>query len=121
MPLQGNRRKKFCNPACRLSYNQKLKMLIDDQAKDILTVLKKNSSILKRLLDPAKKNVTMNKSRLQETGFRFNYITHTLNTTTGATGYYCHGYAYFILDDDHYLIMRGKDVSEYFHTADKSK
>ena len=96
-------------------------MLIDDQAKDILTVLKKNSSILKRLLDPAKKNVTMNKSRLQETGFRFNYITHTLNTTTGATGYYCHGYAYFILDDDHYLIMRGKDVSEYFHTADKSK
>lgn len=85
-------------------------MLIDDQTKDILATLKKNSSILKSLLGKVERNVIVNKNTFLEAGFRFNYVTDTINTTTGTFVCYCYDYAYFTLENDQYLIMQREDV-----------
>lgn len=87
-----------------------MKMLMDDQTKDILATLKKNSSILRDLLGKLEGNVIVNKNKLLEAGFRFKYITDTSNTKNGTLVCYCYGYAYFSLENDQYLIMRREDV-----------
>jgi hypothetical protein len=89
-----------------------MKMLQDDQTKDLLVTLRKNSSILKNLLGKIKTDVIVNKNMLLEAGFRFNYITDSTNTKKGSTVYFCYSYAYFILENEQYLIVRGKDVTE---------
>lgn len=89
-----------------------MKMLQDDQTKNILVTLRQNSSILKNLLGKAQSDVNVNNNKLLEAGFRFNYITDSTNTKKVSTVYFCYGYAYFILDNEQYLLMRRKDVPE---------
>nr|WP_294908310.1 hypothetical protein [uncultured Lacibacter sp.] len=89
-----------------------MKMLQDDQTKNILLTLRKNSLVLKNLLGKATSEVIVTKNELQEAGFRFNYITDSATTKKGSTAYFCYGYAYFILEHEQYLLMRRKDVPE---------
>lgn len=87
-------------------------MMQDDQTRNILLTLRKNSSVLKNLLGKATTDVIVSKNKLLEAGFRFNYITDSTTAKNGSTAYFCYGYGYFILENEQCLIMRRKDVPE---------
>ena len=104
MPLQENARKKYCDLICRKKYNQELRTLIDEQAKDIRGVLKRNRRILKKLYEQIKQEPFVDKNSLEELGFQFKYVTHT-QIIKGHTACYCYDYGYFLSEDGRYLII----------------
>jgi predicted nucleic acid-binding Zn ribbon protein len=107
-PLKGRADKKFCDDYCRNSYNNQLKSDTNNFVRNINNALKKNRRILEELLAEGEETAKANKDKLQRQGFQFKYHTHTYTTRTSKTYVYCYEYGYLPLDNDWFLIVKGK-------------
>src|SRR5215471_17287704 len=107
-PVKGRADKKFCDDTCRNNYNNHLNSDTSPLMRNINNTLRRNRRILEELLPPGKKGVRINKEKLLEMGFQFQYITHTFTTGAGKTYHYCYDYGYLPLEDQShaYLIVR---------------
>jgi hypothetical protein len=109
--LRGRSDKKFCDDACRNSYNnqQKAKSSYSNYIRNINNTLLKNRRILQDILPADKKTANTTGDKLLQKGFVFKYHTHTYSTREGNTYYYCYDYGYLLLENKWYMVVRRKE------------
>ena len=105
--LKGRADKKFCDDACRNSYNNKLNSDVNNYVRNVHYVLRKNRRILEELNPDGTSKISRN--RLVERGFDFDYHTSLYTTKAGATYYFCYEYGFLPLDGDMMVLVKKKD------------
>ncbi|MBK7440776.1 MAG: hypothetical protein IPL12_03895 [Bacteroidetes bacterium] len=105
--LFGRVDKKFCSDICRHSNNNRQRILNGVYVNNINSILRKNRTILAEL-NP-KEPVKIQKEKLYEKGFNFNYITSVEITKKGTPLYFCYEYGYSVGEKDILYIIR-KDI-----------
>jgi predicted nucleic acid-binding Zn ribbon protein len=108
-PIKGRSDKKFCDDACRNTYNNELKSITNNQMRNVNNALSKNSRILEELLPDGEETAKTTQRKLLQKGFLFKYVTHLYTTKTGKIYYYCYDYGYLPFDNEWYLIVRRKE------------
>ncbi len=108
-PVKGRSDKRFCNDACRNSFNNRIQTDSSNIVRKINKQLSKNRKILLDLLKE-EKMVKVNEDRLLTLGFDLEYHTHDLLTSKGQTYYFIYEYGYLPLDNQQYLIVKNKNL-----------
>lgn len=108
-PIKGRSDKKFCDDYCRNNYNNQLKVNDGEAVRLINNALARNRRILQSFLPADKETAKTNRDQLLLKGFSFTYHTHIYTTKTGNTYHYCYDYAYRLLENEWYLIVRKKE------------
>ena len=103
-PINGRSDKKFCDDACRNTYNNKLNKDSTNLMRTINYTLRKNYRILSDLKFVDGK-VKISKKRLTEEGFNFDYFTHFKTYKNGAEYKFVYGIGYKTLEDDWLLVV----------------
>ena len=103
--FHGRADKKFCSDQCRNAYNNKLKsntgMVFIRKVNGILA---RNRNILEALNPGGKTSI--HKSKLRQTGFRDEYMTHTYTTHAGRVYYFCYDQGYSPVGNDFYVLVK---------------
>lgn len=105
--LFGRIDKKFCSDQCRNNYNNRLKSEENNYVRNINGILRKNRRILQALTPNDKSNIQRDK--LFEKGFNFNYFTNTYTTKDNRTYYYCYDYGYVQTGEGWYTLVKKKE------------
>lgn len=108
--IKGRSDKRYCNDACRSSYNNRLKPVKPNIINKINKQLIKNRKILADLLQE-EKLLKVNEDRLLTLGFDLAYHTHDLLTSKGQTYYFIYEYGYLPLENQQYLIVKNKNIA----------
>lgn len=103
----GRADKKFCSDQCRVAHNNKLNSNETNFMRNVNNILRKNRRILMELNTTGKSRV--NRDRLAEKGFDFNYFTSTYTTKEGGIYYYCYEQGYLAVDKNWYLLVVKKE------------
>jgi len=104
--LKGRSDKKFCNDQCRNVYNNRQKGDANAFVRKVNHILRRNRHIMAALVPAEKGKISLQKARLTEEGFNFNYHTHLYITRNGHTYYFCYEYGYLPLDNDYYMLVK---------------
>lgn len=107
--LRGRADKKFCDDACRSTYNNRLNSKSSAFMKHVNSVLRRNRSILQDFNPGGKASVSLNK--LRKMGFNFDYYTSTFTNKEGKTYYFCYEQGY-LRKDDQYCFLVVKKVPD---------
>lgn len=102
--LAGREDKKFCNDACRNSYNNKLNKDTTNLMRNTNYVLRKNYRILCELNSEGKTKT--HRKKLLEAGFDFNLITSLYTTKTNNTYFFVYDQGYMPLEDDWFILVK---------------
>ncbi len=105
--LKGRADKKFCDDACRNSYNNKLNSDTNNYVRNVHYVLRKNRRVLEELNPDGTTKVP--RSKLVEKGFDFDYHTNLYTTKAGATYFFCYEYGYLPLEGDMLALVKKKE------------
>ncbi len=101
----GRSDKKFCNDACRNSYNNRQNKDTTNLMRNVNNQLRKNYRILVKLsFTDGKAKITRNHLSLQ--GFDFTYFTHFKVYKNGAEYRFIYDIGYKSLDNDWLLIVK---------------
>lgn len=104
----GRTDKRFCNDACRIDYNNKIKQArkaaVPKFVKDIGKNLINNYRILKQL-NPYGQVMKVPEGKLISLGFNFNLVTSYHTTKKGDTYRYCFDQGYLNLKDGQVLLV----------------
>lgn len=103
----GRSDKKFCSDQCRVAHNNKLNSDETNFMRNVNNILRKNRRILMDLNTTGKTRV--NRDRLTDRGFDFNYFTGTYTTKEGATYHYCYEQGYLAVDKNWFLLVVKKE------------
>lgn len=105
--LRGRTDKKFCGDHCRSHYNNELNKERYNLTKEISSILKKNTAILKKLNAHGVDKITH--GRLVSSGFNFTFFTHQMSVK-GTDQVYncCYSYGYCEITKENYIL---KDIS----------
>ena len=107
--VRGRSDKKFCDDFCRNNYNNQLKASCHNLVRNINNALAKNRRILESLISEGEEMAKTTKEKLLQNGFRFKYATHHYTNKKGSTYCFCYDYGYLPLENDGYLIVKGKE------------
>jgi predicted nucleic acid-binding Zn ribbon protein len=109
--VKGRTDKKFCDDYCRNSFNnqQKANGTYSAYVRHINHALVKNRKILQQLLTHQEATSRASLDKLINLGYQFKYHTHNYTTKTGKTYYYCYEYGYLPLENNRYLLVKGKE------------
>lgn len=107
--VRGRSDKKFCDDFCRNNYNNQLKASSHNLVRNINNALAKNRRILESLISEGEEMAKTTKEKLLQNGFRFKYATHHYTNKKGSTYCFCYDYGYLPLENDGYLIVKGKE------------
>jgi len=100
-PIQGRSDKKFCNDSCRNNYNNRLNSDTLPAMRNINNILRKNRRILEELLTNSNKKVlVVERKKLIEKGFHFEYFTEQNKSDKKKEYYYCYDYGYRTVGND---------------------
>lgn len=106
--------KKFCTDACRIDYNNKVKLqrrvALPDFVKNIPKIILNNYKIMCILNTTGTKKVP--REKLDNMGFNFQYITSYYTTKKGDTYHFCFDQGYLKLKDDQILLVVQNDQVE---------
>jgi hypothetical protein len=108
-PIVGRSDKKFCSYSCRNSYNNRVNSINNSYMQSINNVLKRNRKILEEI--GSCKPMKINKRRLLQKGFSFQYYTN-INRSKNGTTYYCYDYGYAHVENDTYCIVKVECLEE---------
>lgn len=108
-PVQGRVDKKFCDDYCRNTYNNQTKASSNNLVRNINNALKKNRNILEAILPEGEVMAKAHRDKLTMGGFQFRYMTHTYTNRKGNVYYYCYDYGYLPLENDWYLVVKGRE------------
>ncbi|MBU3743341.1 MAG: hypothetical protein FGM61_02175 [Sediminibacterium sp.] len=110
--VRGRPDKKYCDESCRNSYNNRYYSESHAYVRNINQNLKKNRTILERLLPKHRLMARAPQYRLYSMGFRFQYYTHTHTNKNGKQYFFCYEYGYLLLDKERVLIVKRPATSE---------
>lgn len=102
--ILGRADKKFCDDACRNSFNNKQNSDSTNLMRNINNKLRKNYRILNSINVDGKTKTT--KTKLTAKGFDFNYVTQIITYKNGAEYRFLYNEGYKFLDDDWILLVR---------------
>lgn len=102
--IVGRTDKKFCDDACRNSYNNKVNKDRKNIVRNTNNWLRKNYRILEQLNPEQKTKVS--RSRLAEKGFDFNYFTSIYTTKAGTVYYFVYDQGYLPLEGDYFALVK---------------
>jgi hypothetical protein len=106
-PIKGRTDKKFCDDSCRNNYNNRLNSDETPLVRNINNVLRKNRRVLKELLSGMEKKVlVIDKLKLVEKGYHFEYCTEHYITKENEQYYYCYDYGYRPLDEEKLMVVK---------------
>jgi len=105
--LAGRIDKKFCDDACRSSFNKNRELNKLSYVRNVNSILKRNRKILESLNPDGKAKVSM--KTLQRKGFDFNYFTNIYKTSKGSQYHFCYEQGYLLLPFDSVLLVKRKD------------
>ena len=108
--FNGRIDKKFCSDQCRNTFNNRLNSEETNLVRNTNRILKKNRRILLDLNPDQKMNV--NREKLLQRGFNFNYVTSYYQTKKGDTYYYCYDLGYIKTGENYYSLVRKKEYLE---------
>jgi len=93
--LKGREDKKFCSVHCRTHYHNVCNKNSNSVLREINSILKRNTNILKKLSESRVTKLTRN--RLSASGFNFDFFTHQEYGLNGEVYNYCYEYGYFLV------------------------
>jgi hypothetical protein len=102
--LLGRVDKKFCDDACRNSYNNRNNKDTKNLIRNTNNWLRKNYRILEQLNPEQKTKVS--RAKLIEKGFDFNYFTSIYTTKTGNVYYFVYDQGYLPLEGDYFALVK---------------
>lgn len=102
--LNGREDKKFCNDACRNSYNNKLNKTSTNLMRNINYILRKNYRILCDFNLEGKTKI--HRKKLSDAGFDFSLITSVYTTKADTTYYFVYDQGYMFLEDDWLILVK---------------
>jgi hypothetical protein len=106
-PIKGRTDKKFCDDSCRNNYNNRLNSDASPLVRNINNILRKNRRILEELLSGMEKKVlVIDKMKLVEKGYQFEYCTEHYTTEKNEQYYYCYDYGYRPLEDEKLMAVK---------------
>ena len=104
---KGRSDRKFCSDGCKNLFHNKLKIQEHHEIKKVDTILKRNRRILKKIFNPRKEEVFVNKEVLLKQGFDFNFHTHTHITKKYKNEFtFCYDYGYLEIAKDRYRLIK---------------
>ncbi|HNT50339.1 MAG TPA: hypothetical protein PKK67_07130 [Cyclobacteriaceae bacterium] len=101
--ISGRADKKFCSDQCRVSYNNKLNRDETAYMNNVTNILRKNRRVLMELNLTGKTKV--NRDKLNDKGFDFNYFTSQYKTKDGSVYNFCYEQGYLPLENNWYLLV----------------
>ncbi|MEQ8530573.1 MAG: hypothetical protein RIB86_01895 [Imperialibacter sp.] len=108
-PLQGRIDKKFCDDYCRNTYNNQTKSASNNLVRNINNALKKNRNLLEAIVPEGEVMAKVHRDKLTQGGFQFRYMTHNYTNRKGNIYYYCYDYGYLPLENDWFLVVKGRE------------
>lgn len=102
--LYGRADQKFCSDQCRNAYNNRQNSDANNLVRNINNTLRRNRRILSEF--SPKEKAKIDREKLVQKGFSFNYFTHQYETKNGAVYFFCYEMGYLPLNDDEVLIVR---------------
>lgn len=105
--LLGRADKKFCSDLCRNAYNNKLNSDATSLVRNINNVLRKNRRVIGDFINDGITKV--NRNKLNESGFNFQYITHQYKTQKGSIYFFCYEFGYLSLENDYFLLVKREE------------
>lgn len=108
--LKGRVDKKFCDDYCRNAYNNQQNSDRNNLVRNINNILRKNRRILEELLPETEQTVKVQRQKLFEKGFDFQYHTHLVQTQKGSVYHFCYEYGILPIEGTELvLIVKRKD------------
>ncbi len=101
--ISGRADKKFCSDQCRVAYNNKLNRDETAYMNNVTNILRKNRRVLLELNTTGKTKV--NRDKLNDKGFDFNYFTSQYKTKDGSVYNFCYEQGYLPLENNWYLLV----------------
>ncbi len=101
--ITGRSDKKFCSDQCRVAYNNKLNRDETAYMNNVTNILRKNRRVLMELNLSGKTKV--NRDKLNDKGFDFNYFTSQYKTKDGSVYNFCYEQGYLPLENNWYLLV----------------
>ena len=108
--FSGRIDKKFCSDMCRNAFNNRLNSDSTNLVRNINNILRKNRRILEELNPEGKARV--NRKKLLEKGFDFNYFTSIYKTQKGSVYHFCYEQGYLELENDYFFLVINKRIKE---------
>lgn len=102
--IVGREDKKFCNDACRNTYNNKLNKDTTNLMRNVNYTLRKNYRILSENNLEGKTKIT--RKKLLELGFSFEYFTSIYTTKAGVFYYFIYDQGYMLLENDWLVLVK---------------
>ncbi|MBI3500246.1 MAG: DUF2116 family Zn-ribbon domain-containing protein [Bacteroidetes bacterium] len=103
--FKGRIDKKFCSDLCRNAFNNKQNSDTTNYMRSVNTILRKNRRILLEYVERGKGKANVHRQKLNEKGFNFSHLTHTLKTQKGIY-FFCYEYGYLPLEKDFFLLVK---------------
>lgn len=104
-PLKGRIDKKFCDDWCRNAYNNRLSSLVPAIVRLTNNTLRRNRKLLQAQIPEGKTTIKVQRKKLLEQGFNFEFFTSLYTTQKGHTYHFCYEYGYLDLDNDFLLVV----------------
>jgi hypothetical protein len=106
-PIKGRTDKKFCDDSCRNNYNNRMNSYSSPLVRTINNILRRNRRILEYLLDPLEKKVlVIERQKLVDRGFHFEYMTEHYHPDKKEHYNYCYEYGYRSIDQEKVLVVK---------------
>lgn len=109
--LHGRLDKKFCDDGCRNNYNNQQNSVQNKEIRTINRVLKRNRTILLKLLEIGNKSTKVDREFLWEEGYNFRYMTQQGIDPNGQSFQICYDVGLISEHNRVYLIVRAKDIA----------
>ena len=100
----GREDKKFCNDACRNTYNNKLNKDTTNLMRNVNFTLRKNYRILCE--HKTKKKTKLPRKKLIDAGFDFEYLTSIYTTKAGVQYFFVYDQGYMYLENDWLVLVQ---------------
>ena len=111
--FRGRSDKKFCCDQCRNTYNNRCTQESNGFIRGINHILRKNRKILEELIPGDV--VKVNKRKLYERGFNFEFTTSTITAKDGRMYSFCYEFGYVMLNEEQcQLVKRTDREDEWF-------
>lgn len=101
--IHGRRDKQFCSDYCRATQYNVTHAGIANYIRKVNYTIRKNRGILSALNPEGKARV--NKIKLMDRGFNFDYYTNVYKTRSGKVYYFCYDHGYLELEGDNYALV----------------
>lgn len=106
-PIRGRSDKRFCDDACRNSYNNRINSTSSIFMRKVNSTLRKNRRILEELLG-TEKTIKVSREHLLRKGLNFDYFTNQIVNVKGQVYNFVYEYGYLDLEENTFLIVRHK-------------